>query len=474
MAPVPSGASTGNVVVTVGSQSSNGVPFTVTSGTGGPGIPTLVQHVSQSNAQGYALTAYRIRLPNTTQSGNCLIVGVNSASSGVTPTVTDDHGDVYTQVVSNSDGNQAVSLFVALNIVGGVQNITVQFSSATAYVAAVASEFYNVATANAVDGSHATNGVGTSITAGSFTPTTSGDLIYQFTVQDSTSNPIISFMQGSNPWSLLSADLMDSMSAQYQVQSTASPLNPGMSMSPANGWNSAAMALKSASSGSDIAGMHVVHLQHNALPANTGSPIFLQFPSTGNLIVVSWIGAPGHTVTGVSDSNGNSYSQIGSEVGNNDSGENQMFYAPSAATGPTMSPSLTTSGTDIAGSTVQFFDISGAAGSPLDSVAGWQTATGGQSASGSVTAVSITPSTPGGLVITSIGVASNTVTGVSPGNFLSSVTDPETSPWPNDENNGWAIEYNPTAGPVTLIWNTSGGPVGYWASVAAAFKGVGH
>jgi len=474
VASVPAGATTGNVTVTVGGQTSNSVSFAVSASTGSGATPTLVQHVSQSSTQGNAVTTYQIRLPNATQSGNCLIVGVSNGASAVIPTLTDDQGNAYTRAISNADGNQRLTLFVALNVIGGAQNITVHFSSATNWVAALTSEFYNVATANAFDGSHAQNGSGTIMAAGSFTPATPGDLIYQFAVQDTTAEPIISFTQGSSPWNLLSTDVMDSMAAQYQVQAASGAINPTMSMSPANSWNSVAIALKSAPSGGDIPGIHIVHLQHNALPSGTNSPA-LQFPSTGNLIVLSWIGAPGHDVTSVTDGNGNSYNPIGSPFGNFDSGDNQLFYAPSAMTSTTMiGPNLITTGIDYSGSTVQLFDVTAAASSPFDSTSGLQTASGKQLSSGNIIAVAITPNTPDGLVISSIGVASNTVNGISPGNFLSSVVIPETSPWPNDENNGWAVHYNSSTSPITFVWSITGGPAGNWASIAAAFKADGH
>jgi hypothetical protein len=216
-------------------------------------------------------------------------------------------------------------------------------------------------------------------------------------------------------------------------------------------------------------------LEHNALPANTGTSAPLQFPCTGNLVVVSWIGTPGYDLTGINDNQTNSYFPIGSVVSFALSGDNQMFYAANAKTSTTMTgPNLTmNNGPDTAGSTALLFDITGAASSPFDSTA---MATGNQSTFGDVTAVSITPITPDGLVISSIGVDSNTIVGLSPGNFLSSVTTPEAGSggWPDDENNGWALAYNSTAGELTFVWNTTGGPVNNWASVAAAFKSAGH
>jgi hypothetical protein len=468
---VPSGATTGNVVVTAGGQVSNASNFTVGPLTGSSAAPALVQHVSHSNTQGNPVTAYQIRLPNRTQSGNCLVVGVNSSSSGAIPTVTDDVGNTYTRLVSNSDGNQRATLLVALNINAGAQDITVHFGNATSYVAAIASEFYNVATASAADGSVAGSGTGNLISLGSFGPLTPNDLIYQVAVQDSTSDPMISFTQGSGAWSLLSADVMDGMAAQYLVEVAGASVSPTLSMSPSNHWNSAAIALKSGSSGGPIHGIHVVHLQHNALPAYTSSPAYLEFPSSGNLMVVSWIGVAGHDITGITDGHGNSYAQAGSPFGNQDSGDNQIFYAANAMTGTAMTgPILTTTGTDISGSTAELFDIAGAATSPFDSTAGVGMAKGNQSTFGNVAAVQITPSTPNGLIISSLGVANNTVSGLSPGLFLSSVVSPETSPWPNDENNGWGLYYNSDTSPVAFVWNTSGGSVGNWAAIAVAFE----
>ena len=461
---VPVGATSGSVLVTVAGLASNAVSFTVSSAT-----PLLVQHVSQSSTQSNAVTSYQIRLPNATQGGNCLIVGVHSDSSGAIPTVRDDQGNTYTQIVTNGDGLENLTLFVAFQIAAGTQNITVSFSSATRNVAGLASEFYNVATSSALDVSNAGSGSGTTITSGSFTPVASGDLIYQFSLLDGISNPISSFTQASS-WNLLSADVKDSMAAQYQVQTTAAAITPIMFISPGNGWNSVAMALKSGPSGSTIPGIHVVHLQHNSLGANASTPVQLQFPSTGNLIVVSWIGGAGSDITNIADGNGNLYTQIGTAFGNGDSGDNQVFYAANATTGPAMmGPVLTTAGTPSFGSTVLLFDITGASSSPFDATVGLQTASGSQTSSGTLVGVSITPGTPTELVISSIGVANGGISGVSPGYFVSSTSTPETSPSPNDHDNGWAVDYASSGNPQAFAWTTLGGPVGNWASTAVAF-----
>lgn len=439
--------------------------------------PTLVQHVSHSSAQGNAVTSYLVRLPNQTLANNCVIVSVSSSASGSIPTVTDDKSTVYTQLATQSDGNQRATIFAALNVLPGAQAITVHFAAATTFVSAMASEFFNVATASALDGFSSNIGSATTITAGSFTPTVNGDLIYQFALQDSPGGTVTSFTQGASPWALLSADVLDSTVAQYQVQTTAAAINPTLTMAPANSWVSAAIALKSASAGTPPTGMYVQHLQHNAFPVNPTNPKAwsLQFPCTGNLLVASWIGVATYDITSITSNPANTWTQIGLPFGNVDSGDSQMFHADSATCTTTMTVTVNTTGTDISGSTLQLFDIVGAAASPFDSTAGRASLSGSQAAAGNFSGCTINPTTPNGMVISSLGVANNTINAVSGGGalFLSSVTTPETSPWPNDENNGWAIIKNASATSTTFTWTSTGGGAGNWASIAAAFEAAG-
>jgi hypothetical protein len=197
----------------------------------------------------------------------------------------------------------------------------------------------------------------------------------------------------------------------------------------------------------------------------------LQFPCIGNLLIVSWIGVENHDITGVSDGNGNAYTSTGAPFGLNQSGDNQIYYAASATTNTSMmGPYLSTTGSDISGSTAVLFDVSGAAASPFDSLAGRATASGLQSSSGSITGASISPSSANSLVITSVGVTSNTVNGISPGYFLPVVPAPIKSPNPVDQNNGWALHYTNSTGRITFVWTAQDGPVDYWASIAVAFK----
>ena len=280
--------------------------ITVTQTTGANGVPTFAEnHVSGSSTQGNPVSSYVLRLPNPTLPGNCVIVGFQYAETpGVTASLSDDQGNTYSAPIRNIDSNQVVNLSYALNVAPGAQKITITFSGGSpAYVSALASEFYNIAPSNAIDASTSNSGTGSSVSAGSFTPTSGGDLIYLYAVQDSTSAPMIAWMQGANPWALLSADVLESAAAQYQVQASPTLITPTLVMAPPQNFNSVAISLKPASAGTPPpTGIRVIRVQHNSIQAYASSPIHLQFPSTGNLLVVSWICVAGHDLTGITDS----------------------------------------------------------------------------------------------------------------------------------------------------------------------------
>jgi hypothetical protein len=426
--------------------------------------------VSGSSTQGNTVSQYNLRLPNATISGNCLVVGFQySAGGGVTASVSDDKGDSFSAPISHSDGNQVVNLSYALNVAAGAQKITITLSGGGAsFVSALATEFYNIAPASALDGSSGNDGTGASVTSGAFTPANNGDLVYQYAVEDSSSNPINSWTQGASPWQLLSADTQDASAAQYAVQTSAASVTPALGMSPSQNFATVAIALKAGNSGSaPPAGIRVIRVQHHAI-VDANSTSHLQFPCTGNLIVLAWIGAPDHDITGVSDGNGNHYVSPTAAFGFGLSGDSQIYYVASASTSSTMTgPTITTTNTDSSGSTAVMLDVSGAAASPYDTSV---EASGNQTTDGNVTGATITPSTANGLVIATIGVDSESIDGVTPGNFLSSIVTPEAGENPVDENNGWALWYNTSAGSGTFSWSTLGGPVFNWSSIAVAFK----
>jgi hypothetical protein len=440
------------------------------------GTPALVQRTSDSNTQSGSPNSYTLRLPNGAQQGNCIIVGLQFAHGyGVTSiSVTDDKSDSYSMVVpqpGNSDGFQIVNAAYALNVASGARVITIEFiGGMPTHIAAAGFEYSNIATSNALDAGAANSGSGSSITAGNFTTTAANDLLWQYAIQDTSSTTVTTWTAGPSPWMLRTADDLDSQAVQDQLLTSAGGSTPTMTMSPPDNWNTVAIALKSASAGSSApAGIRVVGIQHNAVPASfVSNPVTVQFPCSGNLIVAVWLGIGGYDIFRITDnSGGNSYSPVGSAVAFGSSGDAQIFHADNVTCSSNLQLRITTTGPNTSGgSELVLYDISGAAASPFDMQV---PATGNQTSPGDVSTVSVTPSTPNGLVIAMLTVESNTITGVSPGLFDSGTTLPAIGISPLDQNGGLAHNYNTDTSLELFVWTTSG-PVANWASIAVAFK----
>ena len=343
----------------------------------------------------------------------------------------------------------------------------------------MATEFDNVV---GIDATAASQGSGTSVTAGSMTPTVVGDLAYQVVFN----LPIkqTAFTPGSQnniSWTLLSADLMDGWAAQFGLYNSTSAINPVLTMGTSEKWLSAAVLLKTGTSGGVPPGMRIVHLIHENIPVNTGAggtgnsfanPTSLQLPSSGNLLVAMIGGGLACTVTSITDTNQNAWTQAGATqtIGGNDTV--QAYYAKNAISG---NLGLTVHWSANNGDqTIFFYDVTGAATSPLDTTAG---SSGSQSVAGNLTMpFTITPAGANEIVFEEVIWDYNTGSGlVGQGqSFDTDTFDGETQSGvsPVDQNNGWGHALTTSTATVGITWETMYGglPVGNWAGIAAAFK----
>lgn len=452
-----------------------------------PATPMLVQHVSGSSTRNNGFSdpfCYDYQLPGLTTAGNSVVVGFTFMNNP-TPAVTDDKGDIYTIKAThfdNADG-QSVGIAAAFNVAAGARVISLCFSSDPGgFVQPMATEFANVTGSDGPGtGNH---GTGVSVTAGNLTPTVSGDLVYQ--VVASLSRNQSSFTAGSQgniTWNLLSADLMDGWAGQYGVYNSTSAINPTMTMGTSQKWVSAAILLKTGNSGSVPPGMRIVHLVHENIPKHTSAggtgfpfpnPLSLQFPCSGNLLV-AMIGGGNNseTVTRITDTSNNTWSQAGSTqmIAGNDTV--QAYYAGSATPASNLGLTLNWTGGD-GDFTIFFYDVTGAAASPLDTTAG---STGTQTTAGNLTMpFTITPATPHEIIFAEVIWDFNTGTGlVGPGQLFDTNTfsgEDLSGPEPVDQNNGWGHVITTTTAPVGFTWQplSNSLPVGNWAGMAVAFK----
>ncbi len=352
----------------------------------GAGVPTLVQHVSSStNPVGVGIPGnnFKFMLPNQVGAGNCLILGMSYASSSTRAvSVSDDNGNSWPAspaVTTNDGANLISSIFVLPNANAGVTTITVTFDAALLPFQYTISEFYNVATFSPVNGKSASSATVTpNLTSGIFTPTTNndangGNLIWSYFCDHGggTGNWTTTFAAGIN-FTLLDADIAWHTqglphASQYAVQATQAAINPGMTgtMTPANDtYNSLSVALRSASAGTaPPAGIRIVRISHftNETPPSAWD---LQFPSSGNLIVLATSERSNHDITSITDSKSNTY-----VLEEPDDTEPQVWYVANATPDPDLKLRINFTG-QVVGTSVAMYDIAGADPSPLDGVVG--------------------------------------------------------------------------------------------------------
>src|SRR5262245_147342 len=131
--------------------------------------PTLVQHVSTASNQQERGNGFIIVLPNAALANNLLVVTLTYASSSSrTVAVVDNNGaNTWVKGPSTNSGSLTTTLYYVQGVKAGTQTITVTFDTSLTSFHAALSEFYNVATSGAVDGSIATSSpVGPSVAAG--------------------------------------------------------------------------------------------------------------------------------------------------------------------------------------------------------------------------------------------------------------------------------------------------------------------
>ncbi len=400
-------------------------------------VPTLVQHVAGGMDNQFA-TTLSVRLPNGAGAGNCLILGVRFNGSGSVSSVTDDMGNSWqpgpSVLNSSFTPSTRVSLYYALNVASGTQKITITFSglgggSYPAFPQAVVSEFYNIVSASALDGSSSSSN---SRTTGSITPTIAGDLVYEWGVDVSATDPNygIQFngtsITAGTGFTLLSADLQTGSADQYKVQSTTGSITPTFTASGTDTWAAVAMALKACACGTPPPnGIRIVHVQHTmiAWPGHS-SPVTLQFPSSGNLLVGLFTGTIAFIGT-ITDSGGNTWTSAASTPGdvNIANTSAQIVYAANATTGPTLGSIATTLNPACSSGDCNLilYDVTGAAASPFDKAT---TATGDQQAFGNVTMASLTPATANELIFHVASIDFHTINGaVGAGYVLDSMVN---------------------------------------------------
>ncbi len=251
VAPVPGGATTGNVVVTVAGVNSNGVSFNVLAPPGA-GV-SHVQQASNSDVSGAAHTSLTATFSAATTTGNAIIVGVTFGNINPTITAADSQGNAYAQAVKTYDAghNQGCAILYAVNITEGASNqVTVNFSGSVAYLGLGIHEYSGVVASSALDRTAGATGSGSNPSSGSATTTANGDLIFGCGVEDSAGSGD-TFTAGNSFTKRVDLGSAAGYADEDEIQGTAGSVAVTWTLSPSGrGWIANMAAFKASSVGS--------------------------------------------------------------------------------------------------------------------------------------------------------------------------------------------------------------------------------
>jgi hypothetical protein len=170
--PVPSGATSGDVVVTAGGATSNGSNFTVVA------PPTGVSLVQTTSLDAGTASTAALAFTSSNSVGNWIAVEVRAAGAGQVFTVTDSNGNTYRKAIELSETVEGTSLalYYAENIRGGTNTVNVSDNILGPLRFAIF-EYSGIATVNSLDASGGVQGASASLNSGNVTTASSGDLL---------------------------------------------------------------------------------------------------------------------------------------------------------------------------------------------------------------------------------------------------------------------------------------------------------
>jgi hypothetical protein len=212
------------------------------------------------------------------------------------------------------------------------------------------------------------------------------------------------------------------------------------------------------------------------MASTDSSPYATQFPTSGNLVVMSFISGS-TTISNITSSPSNTWSSTGNVVTYGSQVASQMYYAANATTSDSTTLSITLSG-GITGLTFMMYDFTGAATSPFDKDSGGQSGNQGSIVSALTTCGGcLSPSAANEAIVGNFGQAWCTSTGnnTPSGAFFDTATYTGNSvngPEGVDQNNGWFHYYDSGTSAITAAWAETCGSTqeGSWAGRLAAFK----
>jgi hypothetical protein len=235
---VPTGSTTGNVVVTVGGVASNGVSFTVTASAG---PIKLVQHTSKDAG---IVNSSSLAFPVNNTVGNWIGVVVRAGKAGQAIMVSDSHGNAYKQAIvfNMTVDSDTIAIFYAENIAGGANTVTVSDNIVGGTMRFAILEYSGVALTNSLDAATAGEGTGSAPSSGNTTTAWGGDLLL---ATIATADPeTYSAGTGYKIEDAVPALPNAKMTSEDQIQSVAGNVSAAATLGTSDPWGAALAAFK--------------------------------------------------------------------------------------------------------------------------------------------------------------------------------------------------------------------------------------
>ena len=355
-----------------------------------PALPQILQaDISSTNTP--AITAetgdnFSFKpFPLNVQAGDAIVCGF-SWVSGVTMSSISDGigGDTWSttpvESADNGAGNIKSGLFVLPNSAGGAVTMNVVFGSNTSPFQHNCWEINNIATSSPSNGGQGVANIQyPTVDPGTFTPgaNTLGNFVISYAALafvDANQSPSLFTNSGSGcGWALLEADVAFQTgngfphSSMGCTQVTPAAVDPKLTLSggsTSDFYNVVSVALKIASAGGTMpSGIHINNLIHLTGTPKSGTTMTVQFPTTGTLRAIQFLGTTTSNST-VTDSDGSTYNYT---TGCTTSGNGNCWAYANGAPNPNLT--ITMSQHVTGGSSNRLVDIQGANASPFDTSA---------------------------------------------------------------------------------------------------------
>jgi chitodextrinase len=184
-----------------------------------------------------ATNSLSLSFGSTTTAGNLILIGFDFDTNSTPSSITDSQGNTFTEVGTQltSPGGARSRVYVAKNIKGGSDTITVNLTANSAWIELYISEYSGVDTVNPVDAQAGASGNAGSVSSGVATTTAAGDVIYGYCLGDWSCTPGSGFAARSKFDGNLIEDVTAGSPGSYAATGSAN-----------KGWSMQMVALKKA------------------------------------------------------------------------------------------------------------------------------------------------------------------------------------------------------------------------------------